>query len=275
MTVDLAEPRSSQTLFLPDSDDEKLAFEVKKERRSSYFSEASEDDPIPPPPRSSSPPMDHDDFNVNKKRKMELKSETLNEYDESGRMIPDNTPWTIEDILASDNAGKRRKIDTPPAPMPTHENNSIDTSSKAGAFKEAYLGEFIIPDAYTTLSGRGHIACGDEVRIVRDAFTSGKGKKSSGTSSNSGKGGAMKQGKLNFGPTATSGSKKAGGKDKENVIIRFENRSRTGELSTNRVTRMMDKKTSEIGRLPQQHSSWISKLLDLGRIRAGMNCQAR
>jgi DNA repair protein RAD5 len=215
MSVNL-EFRSSQTLFLPGgSDDEEPC--IKPERKSIFFTSSDDDkeESRAIPPTSSSPaPSVIDDFDRGKKRKTSF-SYANNEKEEG-------LDFDLDTILKSEVfADKRRKIEQLQAtPTLTHSSN----------FESTYLGEFIIDDAYTTLSGRGHIQPGDEVYIVRESFsasTKGKKKAAVGSSSTSGKSGAMKQGKLNFAPV-TSNKRGSSSKKEDNVIIRFENRVRMG-----------------------------------------------
>jgi DNA repair protein RAD5 len=233
MNVDV-ELQSSQTLFLPsDSDDEQLR---RKKSRSSLYGPSSDDErdrmDMEVPPMSSSPgPIVLDDFEVGgKKRKSDFRSDFRAHTKSDDR---------VDDILrdngttTSEMAEKRRKIvqgATHPSTIPTSSMPS-SSSNKKSKFRTTYLGEFIVPDAYATLSGRGYLQPGDEVFIVRDLPSSsikGKKKVSGGTSSaSSNKSGGAKQSKLSFAPAVTT-SKKGASKKDDNVIIRFENRSKVG-----------------------------------------------
>jgi hypothetical protein len=224
MTIEL-EMHSSQTLFLPgDSDEEDSG--VKNERNSHFFASSDDErDGGSIPPTSSSPGPSNGDATTaagSKKRKPHFF------YDSDQEQAEEEEEVDLDMYLNPEAyAEKRRKV----MKDPTY---AIPAPSPNQDFKAAYLGEFIIDDAYTTLSGRGHIKPGDEVYIIRDLpFAPGKGKrKASGgasASASSSKGGGMKQGKLNFAPAATS--KKSSSSKEDNVIVRFENRVRMGMYS--------------------------------------------
>jgi hypothetical protein len=224
MSTDL-EMRSSQTLFLPgDSDEEGPS--IKTERKPHFFASSDDerDSGIAPPTSSSPGPSNGDStLAAGTKRKPHF-------FYDSDQEQPEEEEDVDLDMYLNPEAyaEKRRKV----MKDPTY---AIPAPSQNEEFKAAYLGEFIIDDAYTTLSGRGHIKSGDQVYIIRDLpFAPGKGKRKvsggnvASSSSNTTKASGMKQGKLNFAPAATS--KKSASNKEDNVIIRFENRVRMGML---------------------------------------------
>src|ERR1700761_787964 len=219
----MTEPTAkTERLFLPGgSDDEQ---EPERGRKPDFFpSSDSEPENAEPPALSSSPAPEDGEQEQEKKRKSHFFVDSDEEVD-------------VEDAVDLDKflnphayAKKRARVQQDPT-------YAIPAPTQSSGFESAFLGEFIIEDAYSTLSGKNHIKPGDEVFIIRDLpFAQRKGKKGKGpgassteSSSKSGKGKNLKQSKLTFG----SGSLKAStiaSKQDDNVIIRLENRVRIGQ----------------------------------------------
>jgi DNA repair protein RAD5 len=225
MEVDDKQPETStsgdtSSLFIPDSDDEMAAITDKLHQKSFASSDAEMESVAGlDDGRSSSP--NGEGSNV-KKRKSHFFVNSDDEHDDEEVDLD-----KILDPAAFKNR-QRKKDQTYATPDPD------DTPD----FVAAYLGEFIIDDAYTTLSGKGHIKPGDEVFIIRDLpFAEKKGKKGKGavkvegsTSAAVDKKGkaSLKQGKLNFSAGSVKKAPLSGKAKEDNVIVRFENKLRIG-----------------------------------------------
>ncbi|KAF9225351.1 hypothetical protein BS17DRAFT_701291 [Gyrodon lividus] len=112
---------------------------------------------------------------------------------------------------------------------------------------DAYLGSFLVGNAWSTVKGKGYIKPGDEIRIERDnpddasssASTSGKGKRKEDKS---------KKKQLSL-----------------KAMLKLQPTKPT-KRKTDTVVRLTNKGGFEFGRLPQDISAWVSKLLDMGMI---------
>ena len=125
----------------------------------------------------------------------------------------------------------------------------------------AYIGEIIVPNAWSTLSGRGYISPGDPITLKRDtdsdAFPS-KLQKSQGPSKAKKSSDGKKQLQLSF-KTATP--KALPKKKKGDTIVRLANKQGIGKgiflvLSGSDIS-------VEFGRLPVEFSWWVYRLLEL------------
>ncbi|KZS91640.1 hypothetical protein SISNIDRAFT_456554, partial [Sistotremastrum niveocremeum HHB9708] len=136
----------------------------------------------------------------------------------------------------------------PPLPQPSpppRKKARLDPNEPTPPpiIRAAYLGEFIVDNAFATLSGKGNIKPGDTIHIMRDYPHDPRAPViKEGSSSNTKNGKTMQQSKLDF--TAKSSIKPM--KKEKNAIMRFEN--------TKRI---------EIGRFPPAVSEWMAKLIDL------------
>ncbi|KAG1813188.1 SNF2 family N-terminal domain-containing protein [Suillus subaureus] len=143
-----------------------------------------------------------------------------------------------------------------PAPDPSGEEppvkkRRLSPSSKVQArtgqasFNHlAYLGSFLVGNAWSTVRGKGYIKPGDTIRIERDDD-------------------------FKFGlPVSGKGKKKAlpdNGKKKQltlGAMLKSQPPKMTKKADT--VVRLTNDRGFEFGRLPQHVSSWVSRLLDFG-----------
>lgn len=150
---------------------------------------------------------------------------------------------------------KKRRL-SPPTPVQAH------TGQLEGPCRTAYLGSFIVGNAWSTVRGKGYIKPGDMIRIERDdpdVSGSGlsipaKGKKKALLDK-----GKTKQ--LTLGAMLKSQPPKP--TKKIDTVVRLTNDRGFGEPHLNRMQGALTFHL-EFGRLPQQVSCWVSKLLDLG-----------
>lgn len=110
----------------------------------------------------------------------------------------------------------------------------------------AYLGSFLVGNAWSTVRGKGYIKPGDTIRIERDDpddFKSGL-------------------------PVSGKGKKKAlpGNSKKKQLTLGAMLKSQPPKTTkkADTVVRLTNDRGFEFGRLPQHVSSWISRLLDFG-----------
>ncbi|KAK0198774.1 SNF2 family N-terminal domain-containing protein [Armillaria mellea] len=130
---------------------------------------------------------------------------------------------------------KKQKLSHPPG-LPTVE---LDVT----LFTATYIGEFVVPNAWSNVSGK-YIKRNDIVRIERD-------QKDRSQSSSS-----EKRGKSNT---------KGNGKKQLSIATMFKPQSvQPSKRKADSIVRLLNSRGFEFGRLPQDVSSWIAKLLDLG-----------
>ncbi|TKY91034.1 hypothetical protein EX895_001033 [Sporisorium graminicola] len=137
------------------------------------------------------------------------------------------------------------------SPAPRRRSPTPDPRLRHDAFERRYLGTFVL-SAWSLSKGSSYVQPGDGVRIFRPRKkTATEPSKSTSKLMNGGvKNG--KQAKLNFGGGASAGSSsffgsKQKSKDKEDFIVRFSNM-----------------RGFEVGRLPLEVATWMSKLIDTG-----------
>ncbi|KAG2155681.1 SNF2 family N-terminal domain-containing protein [Suillus clintonianus] len=133
---------------------------------------------------------------------------------------------------------KKRRL-SPPSKVQTR-------TGQASFDHPAYLGSFLVGNAWSTVRGKGYIKPGDIIRIERDNpddFKSGL-------------------------PVSGKGKKKAlpeKGKKKQltlGAMLKSQPPKTTKKADT--VVRLTNDRGFEFGRLPQHVSSWVSRLLDFG-----------
>ncbi|KAF9245698.1 P-loop containing nucleoside triphosphate hydrolase protein [Melanogaster broomeanus] len=162
--------------------------------------------------------------------------------------------------VSSVSSGPSQRASSPPlcttrsSPPPAKKRRLSPTAKQASAlssFKsgDAYLGSLLVGNAWSTVKGKGYIKPGDEIRIERDnpddtgswTSTSGKGKKKE---------------------TEDKGKKK----QLSLKAMLKPQPTRFAKRKTDTVVRLTNKGGFEFGRLPQDISTWVSKLLDMGMI---------
>lgn len=130
---------------------------------------------------------------------------------------------------------KKRKLSHPPG-SPTVQ---LDVN----LFTATYIGEFVVPNAWSNVSGK-YIKRNDVVRIERD--------QRDGSQPNS----SEKKGKPN---------KKGDSKKQLSIATMFKPQPvQLSKRKADSIVRLLNSRGFEFGRLPQDVSSWVAKLLDLG-----------
>ncbi|GJJ09897.1 hypothetical protein Clacol_004121 [Clathrus columnatus] len=163
---------------------------------------------------------------------------------------------SVTSIRSSSPVVKKRKI-TPPVkklipsnpsnytrPANDTKKNTINSGSesisKVVGFEFMYVGSFLVPNAWSTCKGRGWVKSGETIEICRNDEENHKA-----SSNKPVKAAATGQLKLTSMLKAKDKVPKPVKKGKEDNVIRFTN-----------------SRGFEIGRLPQNIATWISKLLD-------------
>ncbi|TFY55395.1 hypothetical protein EVG20_g9332 [Dentipellis fragilis] len=114
-------------------------------------------------------------------------------------------------------------------------------ASKKPAFRSAYIGSFLVANAWSTVKGKGYIKPGDAIRVERD-----------------------EQDEETKSRPAFSGKEK-GKKKQLNIATMFKaQQTKPVKKKTNTVVRLTNARGFEFGRLPQEVAVWVSKLLELG-----------
>lgn len=144
---------------------------------------------------------------------------------------------------------KRRRV----SPSLDNQLTSHTAAQSNPPFQRAYLGSFLVGNAWSTVRGRGYIKPGETVLIDRDDQTS----------STRGSNAKSKKGKEDV---------KVAGKGKgkqQNIQSMFKAQSKTSSKAQkpDTVVRLTNKSGFEFGRLPKDVSTWASQLLDMGTSR--------
>ncbi|KAI3622763.1 dna repair protein rad5 [Moniliophthora roreri] len=138
---------------------------------------------------------------------------------------------------------KRRRI------SPTQAPASLPPSD--GVSFPAYIGEFLVPNAWSTVSGKGYVKRNDVVKITRD-----DGDQSLNASSS----------KSNVKQKKGASDKKSGKKQMSIASMMKAKPSKPSKKKVDTIVRLANQQGFEFGRLPQEVAWWASKLLDLGMV---------
>ncbi|KAF9270757.1 DNA repair protein RAD5 [Marasmius fiardii PR-910] len=141
--------------------------------------------------------------------------------------------------FSSESDDEKAKAKPPPTKKPPTSTGNVKFP--------AYIGEFLVVNAWSTVSGKGYVKRNDIVKVARDDDTDKSNSSSSkSTKEKSGTNGKKKQVTL----TSMLKSKPTNFKKKKSDTI----------------VRLVNQKGFEFGRLPQEVAWWASKLLDLGSV---------
>ncbi|KAK7058564.1 DNA helicase rad5 [Paramarasmius palmivorus] len=255
------EPTNGSKLFLSDSEDEDIAMDTRqeimskpdkgKERESENEVELMDVGELP---RASSPGSSMSEH-------ISISSESDVELSPPPPPLPRKAE---EDIKPP--AAKKRRI----SPAPASASTSTSLPQMDSVHFPAYIGEFLVPNAWSTVSGKGYVKRNVIVNITRDE-DEGSTKVSSSSKNANGKprkgsDDKKKQGKKQMSIASMMKAKPTKpSKKKTDTIVRLANQRGFGECpALYREDLLMD--MVEFGRLPQEVAWWASKLLDLGMI---------
>ncbi|KAF5374959.1 hypothetical protein D9758_000535 [Tetrapyrgos nigripes] len=141
------------------------------------------------------------------------------------------TPETPE-LETKPPPAKKRRVSLPPA----------DTR---GISFPAYIGEVVIPNAWSNVSGKGYVKINDAIKLERDddepsTSTNKKGKKKA------------------------DDKKKGQGKKQASITSMFKAQPmKRAKKKEDTIVRLVNTRGFEFGRLPQEVSWWMAKLMDL------------
>ncbi|KAF8913214.1 P-loop containing nucleoside triphosphate hydrolase protein [Gymnopilus junonius] len=120
-------------------------------------------------------------------------------------------------------------------------------TSFVGNFPPTYLGEIIVPNAWSTVSGKDYVKANESVKVKRDQEDEPKPGPSKAKLANT-----------------TNDKKNSDGKKQTSLLNMLKSQpSKTSKKKTDTIVRLVNSKGYEFGRLPTEHSWWISKLLEL------------
>ncbi|KAF5323584.1 hypothetical protein D9611_005558 [Ephemerocybe angulata] len=141
---------------------------------------------------------------------------------------------------------RKRSLSPPPEAGPSH----IPVATFNEVTTPMYLGETIIANAWSNVSGKGYVKVNDPISLQRDAEDADSAPSSS--TKLKGKG---------SGP-----EKKAAGKKqmKLSSMLKPTPAKNFKKKKNDTIVRLVNKKGFEFGRLPKESSWWIYKLLELG-----------
>lgn len=216
---------SRNSLFLPSSDDDDLIGDVEGSPENS------------------------------KKRPIVLDDDS----DRDEEFLPFNEPPRASSVPSS--IPDRASVPSSPLPRPKIplENNSprkkrrvstpaVVVSSSATSFNATYLGEVVFGNAWSNVSGKGYIKRNESVRILREDQDPTQPSESS------------KQ--------VNKGKKKETGAKKQMTLAAMMKQPAKASFKKSKVdsiVRLYNSRGFEFGRLPQDVSSWVARLLDLGK----------
>ncbi|KAJ7292782.1 RAD5-like protein [Mycena rebaudengoi] len=169
--------------------------------------------------------------------------------DDSDNEMPDAPPRVpVKSSAASSKAGPSRK-DSKASPPPAKKRRiSSPTGSllSANDISPTYIGEMVF-HGWSNVSGKGYCKNNEEVQIMREAQVDAK------------KSGPAKT-------VAKNGKKTGDGKKQMSLAAMMKQPAKSSSFKnkkTDNIVRLYNSRGFEFGRLPQDVSSWLAKLLDL------------
>ena len=192
--------------------------------------------------RGSSPQTDlflpgSDDEVVVPESPMPLKRKVLVPDEEDSIVLPFDIGVTS--VHTSDDAPMKRLSpvlqtkDSTPKPNPPAKKRRLSPPRATSApydFPPTYLGEVLVPNAWSNVSGKGYVACNDPIRIYRDSESEKGNPGSSKTAAVKGKKGTGKKQMSLSAMLKPQPSKPNNKKKKEDTIVRLHNSRGTGRF---------------------------------------------
>ncbi|EPQ60320.1 hypothetical protein GLOTRDRAFT_112995 [Gloeophyllum trabeum ATCC 11539] len=242
-------------LFFAVSDDEDEAMNIHENQAEAearplspagLFLELSDEDETP-----SEAALAHDDSN--------LIHDQAEDMDASGDVdIPPVTSDQPRSSSVTSISSSSSPATSPPSvtnidkPSPSKKRR-LSTAAPAAAnavFESAYLGSFLVGNAWSTARGKGYVKPGDEICVERDVPNETDRKLT--------KLAAVK-------PGAKAKAMGAKGKQKQLSIATLVKTQppKAKKKDNGSVVRLTNKRGFEFGRLPQDVASWVSTLLDM------------
>lgn len=240
----------AKPLFLADDDDD-LADWAAEDDGADFFS--TQPSSVVKPPARQKPTSDDEDF---------LPTAQVDDpVSSSPRPSPPLEQTRKRSTTAIPNGQSKKLKQSSPSPITETRNKSSsrprsltpDPRLRHDAFDRRFLGTFVL-SAWSLSKGSSYVKPGDAVRIFRPRKKSTAAETAAKNTSKLTNGGVKKgkQTTLNFGGSASGSSSsffgsKQKSKEKEDFIVRFSNM-----------------RGFEVGRLPLEVATWMSKLIDNG-----------
>ncbi|KZT30927.1 hypothetical protein NEOLEDRAFT_1153350 [Neolentinus lepideus HHB14362 ss-1] len=215
--LDALQPQSPVGLFLTDSDEEDAIQEDENNEAQAALD-------------NQSPLESSDDPDIMLVDRVEMPgSSSVTSMSHPPTPITSSPPPTVDTRM---DGSRKRKISHEAAPV---------------AFATAYLGTFMVGNAWSTVRGKGYIKPGDEICVERDVPDEPEAKPSALKSKGKGK------------------ASEAKGKQKQLSIATLlkVQQPKVKKKCNGSVVRLTNKRGFEFGRLPQDVASWVSTLLDM------------
>ncbi|KAJ6541849.1 SNF2 family N-terminal domain-containing protein [Mycena capillaripes] len=152
--------------------------------------------------------------------------------------VPPQTSVKVEDAAK---AGPSRKSAQKASAPPAKKRRISPTASSE--FPPTFIGEMVFAHAWSNVSGKGYIKNNEQVKIMREP----QEPKKSGSNK-----------------TDTKNKKTGDGKKQMSLTAMLKQPAKNNNKKTDNIVRLYNSRGFEFGRLPQDVSSWMAKLLDLG-----------
>ncbi|KAJ6623172.1 SNF2 family N-terminal domain-containing protein [Mycena sp. CBHHK59/15] len=163
---------------------------------------------------------------------------------------PPRPPVKSENTSSKPGPSRRRSSPTSgPPPKKRRISSPTCPPSSQPDFLPTYIGEMVFGHAWSNVSGKGYIKNGEEVKIMRETQ---EDPKKSGSSKDVAKNKRTGDGKKQMSLTA--------------MLKQPAKSSSSKSKKVDSIVRLYNSRGFEFGRLPQDVSSWLAKLLDLGII---------
>ncbi|KAJ4485680.1 RAD5-like protein [Lentinula aciculospora] len=245
-------------LFFTSSDDEDAAMVIDSDNLKAECSKAAQDEqkrlflpaesdddediPMIPQKRGSSPDIYHENLDMEAVDIQRASSVSASSMSERISISSDSEEEAVSRSFKKRQtvpSAKKRRLSPSLALLSPSDNTQFPV----------YVGEFLVPNAWSSIAGSGYVKINDVVKIERDvdysrpseATTKGKKKVDDKNKSNGGKKQVSLTSMLKAQPTRAPKKK-----------------------TTDTIVRLVTSRGIEFGRLPQEVAWWTSKLLDLG-----------
>ncbi|KAJ7110331.1 DNA repair protein RAD5 [Mycena crocata] len=167
---------------------------------------------------------------------------------------PQKRPIVVEDdsdndaprppVKSGNSSGKGKATATSRKNSPPPPKKRRISPPASPELPPTYIGEMVFGHAWSNVSGKGYIKVGEEVKIMRDS-------PQQDSKSASSKGG-------------TKNKKTGDGKKQMTLAAMMKQPAKSSKKKSDTIVRLYNSRGFEFGRLPQDVSSWMAKLLDLG-----------
>ncbi|TFK41996.1 DNA repair protein RAD5 [Crucibulum laeve] len=160
---------------------------------------------------------------------------SFSEHAERSSISPPPAPISAKNINHDTRPTKKRRLSPPPT----------EASSVASSFQPSYIGEVLVANAWSTISGRGYVKPNEQIQVLREE---------------------QEQPKAGSSKSAVNTKKKGDGKKQISLtsMLKPQPPKNFQKKKGDTIVRLLTSRGSEFGRLPKDVSSWVAKLLDYG-----------